>query len=536
MLLCFISRLSVRVVTLAALVCVGCVSLIAVNTAHASIWLAHQFQSPTTIRAITVDHETLSLIVSSDSRIDRIYPDEYLPSFRTIFETKESMHVQIRGWVVKASYNPYISGSGEPARDQAIEHDGTTVSLWPYRPDQLAPLPGDRFIATDGSATVTLHDPPFTSSSSLRAATIIIGKKSRPLSDSEPQGKHLTIKPSSIATNNKGEIFVGGYAPEADDTTGRHPSVSRHDDSNSDNKPKYVVWQLRQDGAQQWHAQPIAYSSSWPQLISTRADRVVLLDSSRSSNLLPQAAGKLRVIQHSEPFPHVLAPWLTSTNVVGHGDDGTIFISDSKRNVVRSVRDTTGKDIAGGQDVPWDGTQLDPLKFKFTPGVLATASGGGVFVEHKHYSSIRFIGPDDDLEGQLTSLVNAARDLASTGALELAGEKIRELKAIADDPKNEGMRAWRVRMALKTLDLLIDSKKLAQINQLEIDAKRAREAKTRTRAERPNLKIESCTLARPVMSKPSGAALLPHQTTHTVKQRRRKRSAASSAASGVNRG
>lgn len=371
--------------------------------AQGSIWLAHQFSQPTTVTALAVDDKDLSLLISTDQQIIRAEPNCYATEmlFGRFTHCKYSGGTILVQDISKSTY---------------------------YSPRyQLAPLDNQRFLAIDDE-TITFHHPPIKDDS----ATVIFRKGDRLISDSDPAGEPIALRPLSVATNGRGDMFIGG------EITSKVVS--------GDSETNYI-WQLVKDGAGQWHLRPLARGSNHSlgcSLVSTRTDKVVVAGHPDHCRILPEAGGlvELREIDSSIP---------TFAGGIAVRSDGRLLVSDSRpaTSTVFSQHDGSINVIAGSQGA-WNDKQLDPLKFRFTPGAIATSPDGGIFVDHRHYNRVLFIGPKDAFEVRLTTLVSEATDFVNAKAFDNARAHFAELRQLANTVPLS-MQVWRAAMAMQTL-------------------------------------------------------------------------------------
>lgn len=402
--------------------------------AQGSIWLAHQFSQPTTVAALAVDDKDLSLLISTDQQIIRAEPNCYATS--SLFGHK--------------THCKYSEGTTQ------VEN----ISVSTYRKRyQLAPLDNQRFLAIDGE-TITLHHPPlmFPAPTGMVgvAASVIFRKGARLISDSDPAGELIAIKPSSVATNGRGDMFIGG------EITSKVIS--------GDSETNYI-WQLVKDGAGQWHLRPLARGSNHSlgcSLASTRTDKVVVAGHPDHCRILPEAGGlvELREIDSSIP---------TFAGGIAVGSDGRLLVSDPQpaTSTVFSLHDGSINVIAGSKGA-WNDKQLDPLKFRFTPGAIATSPDGGIFVDHRHYNRVLFIGPNDAFEVRLTTLVSEATDFVNAKAFDNARAHFAELRQLANTLPSS-MQAWRAAMAMQTLHEHVGHDNFEKIRNLQDEFQKSQE-------------------------------------------------------------
>lgn len=399
------------------------------SQAQANIWLAHRFADKQIFRALAVDSPNLSLVVGLDRSLERVYPDGRQQRIREHDGRK----------LVLLTNGTYID-----SRDGSIViNDSETIPL--QEPMALRdPLPSD-----------TSKNPPAPATST----------------------NSVKIKVQSIAVNSKGAIFVGGYRAEEEDDPKREYFVwelSKAEQSPAP-APAQEQYVLRAASAQPspleetkpkphsvWEATTLATAQVPPRLISTNSDVALLLDNpSGAQQLLPTAAGKLQLRPFSPRLPCGVR--VTGLDIhrsrVAHDDDGTTVISDADNSCIwrLSVDGDRLEGITGG-DTRRKSYERDPLR---TPGKIAIAPDGGIFVDDSH-KSILFIGPNDQLEQNLARWISDIEELAGQGQFEQAKYRLTAIKHLA---RSEGktMRGWRAEIALTTLRFRIGESAVAEV-------------------------------------------------------------------------
>lgn len=367
--------------------------LLACSQANASIWLVKKFDKTRTIAALAVDINELSLVVNlgdvsgSVEHLGRVYPDG---SVQTIDELHHS-------------------------RQLVALAQGGVVDLNLFSITRFGPGKTSARIVQTGTWG---GDP------------VILDANHR-----------VEISATSIAVNRGGDLFVGGY--------------KNADVPGDGNVETYFVWQFSKDKLGQWHATTLASGPTSPRLISTNSDTVRLLDSeSNFFTVTPAAKERVELLHNAAPRPAGADEFSRTIKLrpaqIAQDNDGTVVWSDSENGRIwRLTHDGKALSLVAGVTGDRDNYQTDPLQFSLSPGAIAIAREGGIFVDDGG-EAIRFIGPNDKFEQFLTQTMLEAESLARDGNPKQAQQRIIALKNIAAN-EAKTMRGWRAQIALTTL-------------------------------------------------------------------------------------
>lgn len=367
---------------------------------HASVWRVN-FDLPgaTEIRSLAFDPSGPALIVSADG-ISRLHPDG----------TSESLFSPLKG----------------SKTVRVTKGDGKIEYLKGYKPTYLAPTINGDFFGASGSlweSRVIAHH----SGSNPKAipeAVVGMGHEILTRKGTPNETKWWFFNPSSVAVNGRGVVFFS---------------------AGEDVKGHISVYELHhKDALGDWHATRIGTAKGKPRLISTSHEKIAMFVNELCDFVAdPVAGSRINLVvlpaQLSDSVKRLIGEDMSSVRTA-QDDDNATFISDPVNQVVwRLSADGKTLNQLVNNESPF-------LTRKFVSGPIALASGG-VFVANT--PAIRFIGPDDEFETQLTNLVSDAEKLARKGLTDAANAKIQTLEDLIRT--STGMPQWRARMAWATL-------------------------------------------------------------------------------------
>lgn len=366
------------------------VVLLCTTAASARIWQVQPLTKKQVLRGLAVDTSDLSLLVGFPTALERFYPNGDVKRIRE--------HHPMRIALIANQY--FID----------------------YRM-------ADSTITRNGVDSVSLLEPLI-------------------LDDGDDSGagvgslQRVTIRISTLAVNRSGVLFVGGYRAEEE----------KHADKT------FFVWELSKDTFGDWHAATLAKATEPPQLISTNTETALLLDRPQGTQqLLPAANGRLKLRPFAPTLPACTGDMGLAARHgrVAHDSDDTMLISDEQTGRVWRLS-TDGKTldhVAGtgaNRTEPNNSHPTDPRLFSLKPGKIAVAPGGGIFIEDIG-KAIRFIGPNDELEENLTKwLPEIEESILRNDDNNRARQNLLAIELIATNEANT-MRGWRAEIALRTL-------------------------------------------------------------------------------------
>lgn len=252
-------------------------------------------------------------------------------------------------------------------------------------------------------------------------------------------GADVRIAPLSIVTNGD-HILISGY--QINDLQNRDSSAPK----------KYSVWELWYDGVDECRVTTLATGPAEPILLSANSSQPNLLvhQSEHTFQLQPEAKGKLSLVAFAPTIPTDVAAFeFANITSMDRFDDGTILLTENVNNRVwRLGVDAKTLTALAGCAGARDTRKTNPLEFVLAPSAVAAASDGAFFVFDG--PNIRFVGPNDQLEDQLSVLFFEADGFARSFDYAQGSERLVKLQALCGDGSG-GMRQVRARIALNAL-------------------------------------------------------------------------------------